>query len=83
MNKTDITKIKKELEPYKRFLYTAYNAQYVYGMTINDAEKVFDVYNKMFNTNEKSFSCGHCRIRICSALYKKIYVTENGRRKRT
>lgn len=67
---------KKEYEQLKKYhehLNRAYNADFVYGMTLAEAEELFDIYNKMFNKNEKSTSCTRCRLRIAKLLGAKYF----------
>ena len=62
-----------ELKPLFRYLYTAKNADYVVGITNAESQKLFSLYNEIFNKNETTTQCTRCRIRICKLLYS-VYV---------
>lgn len=62
-----------ELKPLFRYLYTAKNADYVVGITNAESQKLFQLYNEIFNKKESTTQCTRCRIRICKLLYS-VYI---------
>lgn len=62
-----------ELKPLFRYLYTSANADYIVGITTAESQKLFQLYNEIFNKNETTTQCTRCRIRICKLLYS-VYV---------
>lgn len=70
---------RQALLPYERYLNTAYYGNYIHGMTLREAQEVYKIYNEVFNKNERSFTCSHCRLRI-TKLLAQLYFTTNGKR---
>lgn len=62
-----------ELKPLFRYLYTSANADYIVGITTAESQKLFQLYNEIFNKNETTTQCTRCRIRICKLLYS-VYI---------
>lgn len=62
-----------ELKPLFRYLYTSAYADYIVGITTAESQKLFQLYNEIFNKNESTTQCTRCRIRICKLLYS-VYV---------
>lgn len=71
-----------ELKPLFRYLYTAKNADYVVGITNAESQKLFQLYNEIFNKNESTTQCTRCRIRICKLLYSVYVEKEQSLRKK-
>ena len=55
------------------FLRTAYNSQFITGLTNQQANTLFDIYNQIFHTKKRSTSCSQCRLEVCAALGKLYY----------
>lgn len=74
---------RQALLPYERHLNTAYYGSYIHGMTLSDAREIYKIYNEIFNKNERSFTCSHCRLRITKLLAQLYYKTpiNHGKRK--
>lgn len=75
---------RQALLPYERHLNTAYYGSYIHGMTLSDAREIYKIYNEIFNKNERSFTCSHCRLRITKLLAQLYYKTliNHGKKKR-
>lgn len=71
--------IKARLKPLERYLYTAKHADYIYGMTLSESKELFNIYNQVFNRDEKSFACAKCRIRIAKLLFDYVNKAKNKR----
>lgn len=61
--------IYSELQKIEKHLYTAYQADYIIGMTSTEVEILFKSYNKLFNKSENSKSCTKCRLRLAKLIY--------------
>jgi len=61
--------IYSELQKIEKHLYTAYQADYIIGMTSTEVEILFNSYNKLFNKSENSKSCTKCRLRLAKLIY--------------
>lgn len=61
--------IYSELQKIERHLYTAYQADYIVGMTSSEIEILFNSYNNLFNKSESSKSCTKCRLRLGKTIY--------------
>lgn len=74
---------RQALLPYEKHLNTAYYGSYIHGMTLSDAREIYKIYNQIFNKNERSFTCSHCRLRITKLLAQLYYKTTktNGKSK--
>lgn len=71
-----------ELKPLFRYLYTAKNADYVVGITNAESQKLFQLYNEIFDKHESATQCTRCRIRICKLLYSVYTEKEQSLRKK-
>lgn len=61
------------LKPYEEHLHRAFYGQYVFGMMASEAKELFEIYNEIFKKNEKSTSCGRCRLNVATALGRLFY----------
>lgn len=61
--------IYSELQKIEKHLYTAYQADYIIGMTSTEVEILFKSYNKLFSKSENSKSCTKCRLRLAKLIY--------------
>lgn len=71
-----------DLKPLFRYLYTASNADYIVGITSTESQKLFQLYNEIFNKKETATQCTRCRIRICKLLYSVYTEKEQSLRKK-
>lgn len=67
----------KALKPLERHLNRAYYGQYTIGLNNDDAELGFSIYNEIYNTKERSYSCARCRLRIFRELGKLYFSYKN------
>lgn len=60
----------KELE---WFLKTAYYSQFITGLTMQQADVLFGVYNEIFSPKIRKTACSRCRLEVCNKLGKLFY----------
>ena len=56
------------LIPLEQHLTRAVKGNYVYNMTKDEAQQLFDIYNVVFGKTEKSIGCTRCRLSVCKLL---------------
>lgn len=56
------------LIPLEQHLQRAVKGNYVYNMTKDEAQQLFDIYNVVFGKNEKSIGCTRCRLNVAKLL---------------
>lgn len=77
--------IYSELQKIEKHLFTAYQADYIVGMTSTEIGILFNSYNKLFNKSESSKSCTKCRLRLAKIIYPLFneYKEQSLRKKET
>lgn len=70
-----------KLKKFEKHLNTAYNGNYIRDITIVEVKELFEIYNEIYNKNEKNITCNNCRIRIIKMLGSLYY--ENREKKNT
>lgn len=77
--------IYSELQKIEKHLFTAYQADYIVGMTSTEIEILFNSYNKLYNKSENSKSCTKCRLRLAKIIYPLFneYKEQSLRKKET
>lgn len=61
------------LKKFEKHLNTAYHGNYIRDITIIEVKELFEIYNEIYNKNEKNISCNNCRIRIIKMLGSLYY----------
>ena len=76
------TKQYNRLKKFEKHLNTAYNGNYIRDITIIEVKELFEIYNEIYNKNEKNITCNNCRIRIIKMLGSLYYAKKNKSTKR-
>lgn len=71
------------LKKFEKHLNTAYNGNYIRDITIIEVKELFEIYNEIYNKNEKNITCNNCRIRIIKMLGGLYYGKKSKSTKRT
>lgn len=71
------------LKKFEKHLNTAYNGNYIRDITIIEVKELFEIYNEIYNKNEKNITCNNCRIRIIKMLGSLYYAKKSKTTKRT
>lgn len=70
------------LKKYEKHLNTAYHGNYIRDITIIEVKELFEIYNELYNKNEKNITCNNCRIRIIKILGSLYYAKKTKTTKR-
>lgn len=58
-----------QLRKYDRYLRTAHYANYITGMSLNIAQQLKDIYEKVTKKEfTRNLSCGKCKLDLCKRL---------------
>lgn len=76
------TKQYNRLKKFEKHLNTGYNGNYIRDITIIEVKELFEIYNEIYNKNEKNITCNNCRIRIIKMLGGLYYAKKSKTTKR-
>lgn len=58
----------QKLKPLEQHLIRAVRGNYVYGMTLKEAQLLFEIYNDVYDKNETGYACTRCRLNTAKRL---------------
>ena len=74
LNEEQYQKLNKQ--EYKWFLTTAFKSQFITGLTMQQADYLFQIYNEIFTPKKRSTSCSQCRLDVCRQLGRLFFEYE-------
>lgn len=74
----------QQLRKYDRFLRTAHYANYITGMSLNTANELKAIYEKITGKPfPKNMSCTRCKLDLCKRLGNLYFTYEEARKQKT
>lgn len=81
MKKLNATQYQR-LRKYDRQLTTSHHANYITGCTKTMGAEIVEIYNYMFETNEKKTNCPTCLLKYCKKIAPYYFEIKEEREKK-